>query len=208
MRIELDIGNLKENVAKTRKALEKMKVKNDKLTKSFISESSEELNYIAKSAIDKFYESYEPLMYERTYDLYHTYRITVTENEWSIDFDPSFMEEWHRVDAKDPTYIFENSFIRGWHGGAISGEGHPNPGVPYWREPINFIEGAFGGKLWYFTQDSPWHSPSLMSPSPYKEIVRKSNVYMKVKIARYHSEYNANVDKFRQQMIRNLERIR
>lgn len=214
MQIELDISRLNKAVRNSKKALEDMKDKNEKLTKKFIREATENLNYISSSAIDKFYEDYIPNIYERTYDLYNTYKVTVTEDDWNIDFDPSFMKEWHRVDDQDPTYIFENSFIRGWHGGAISGEGHPNPGTPYWREPEPTNKMAqrgdsmvFLGVLWIFTKESRW-MPSLMSPSPYKEIVRKSKLYMDLETAKYHAAFNQNIEKFQKQVRWNLERIR
>lgn len=207
MRIELDINRLEKAVRNTKKALDEMKNKNEKLTKNFVKTATENLNYIAVSAIDKFYEDYEPHSYDRTFDLYNTYRIKVTEDEWNIDFDPSWMENWHRVDDEDPEYIFENSFIHGWHGGAIAGMGHPNPGTPYWRLRNISIPTATGGEIKAFSSTSPW-VPSLMSPSPYKEIVRKSNLYMRLETSKYYETYNENINKFLRQAKWNLERIR
>lgn len=208
MRVELDISRLKKSVQRTRDALALMQEKNEKCTKQFITEATDNLNYIARSAIDKFYEDYEPNSYDRTFDLYNTYKIKVTADDWTIDFDSDFMEGMHRVDNQDPEYIFENSFIRGWHGGAISGAGHPNPGTPYWRFPDVIMQTRDYGTFLTFSENSPWFSPSLKSPSPYKEIVRKSNLYMKLETAKYHAEINENLEKFRRQMIWNLERIR
>ena len=31
--------------------------------------------------------------------------------------------------------LYNKVFKQGWHGGAEGGEGHPRPGVPYWRTP-------------------------------------------------------------------------
>ena len=206
MKLELDIKRLRKEVKRTRNSLKDLEEQNKKLTQKFVKEAKENLSYIASTAIDKFYEDYEPHFYSRTYDLYNTYRIKVDENEWSIDFDSSWMENWHRVDAQDPEYIFENSFIHGWHGGAISGEGHPNPGVPHWRIPDVIVTDGEGLRA-VFSDQSRW-VPSLMSPSPYKEIVRKSNLYMKLETEKYHAMYNQNVEKFQRQMSRNLGRIR
>lgn len=208
MRIELDTKKLKRAIERSKNDIQSMKTKNEKLTTKFISKATDNLKYIASTSIDKFYEDYEPHFYQRTYDLYNTYRISVTEDEWKIDFDSSWMMNWHRVDEQDPEYIFENSFIRGWHGGALSGEGHPNPGVPYWRKPDVFVPTATGGSLLMFSHQSPWLSPALKSPSPYEEIVRKSNLYMELEIAKYHESYNENLDEMQRKVIRNLERIR
>ena len=102
MKIELDTTRLKKAVEQTRKSLDLTEEKNNKLTKKFISKATDNLKYIASSAIDKFYEDYEPHFYDRTYDLYNMYRVTVTEDEWHIDFDPAWSESWHRVDSKTP----------------------------------------------------------------------------------------------------------
>ena len=207
MKISLDVTRLNRAVKNTRQALNTMKEKNEKLTKNFVKNAEENLRYIAVTEIDKFYEDYEPHSYDRTFDLYNAYRISVTPEEWRIDFDSSFMQEWHRVDEQDPEYIFENSFMRGWHGGAISGMGHPNPGIPYWRLPNKKIETATGGYIKTFSETSPWVF-SLMSPSPYKQIARKSNLYMKIETEKYKITYNENIDKFLRQAKWNLERIK
>lgn len=207
MRIELDISRVKKSVEKMRKAEQVLQETNQKLTNKFITQATENLNYIARTAIDKFYEDYEPHWYNRTYDLYNMYRVKVTEDEWSVDFDSTWSETWHRVDAQDPEYIFENSLVRGWHGGAISGEGHPNPGTPYWRLPDDFLPLDEDWILPLFSQSSPWVF-ALRSPSPYEEIVRKSNVYMRLETAKYYQTYNDNIDKFYRSAKYHLERIK
>ena len=205
MQLELDLKRLRKSVQQTRTAMDNMKKENDKLTEKFIRKAKENLKYIATTAIDKFYEDYEPHFYERTWELYNTYKITVTEDDWSIDFDSSWMGDTHRA---EPEFIFENSFIRGWHGGGTSGDDHPEPGVPYWRWPDVTIYTEYGGKIKAFSHESPWFTPALRSPSPYKEIVRKSNLYMDLEIAKYYEAYNRNVDKFQRQARWNLERIK
>lgn len=69
------------------------------------------------------------------------------------------MHGGHRVDKVDNTYIYENSFVRGWHGGAIDarkGPPHPDPGTPWWKAPV--------GEYTY------WLSPAAQGPSP-EEII-------------------------------------
>lgn len=205
MKLELNLKELKQSVRKSRIALENMQTENDKLTAKFIRKATDNLKYIAVTSIDKFYEDYEPHFYERTWELYNAYKVTVTEDSWSVDFNPEWIGDTHRV---DPEFIFENSFIQGWHGGGTDGDDHPEPGVPYWRWPDVTITTAYGGQIRAFSHNSPWFTPALKSPSPYKEIVRKSNLYMDLELAKYYEEYNKNVDKFQKQIVRNLERIR
>ena len=73
------------------------------------------------------------------------------------------MYKIHFVDKQDPSYIYINSFVEGFHGGAIDGEGHPNPGIPYWRKP---------------EPDYPyWGMPAIRSSSPYDSIKNKFSDY-------------------------------
>lgn len=44
----------------------------------------DKLDSIAKSAIDDFYGSYDPRMYDREGDLYNTYQILLDDGDWSI----------------------------------------------------------------------------------------------------------------------------
>ena len=41
-------------------------------------------------------------------------------------------------------YIFDNSFLEGWHGGADKGPNHPFPGYPMYREPYPYYTN------WYY----------------------------------------------------------
>lgn len=55
-------------------------------------------------------------------------------------------------------YIFENSFVNGYHGGATGGKFHPNPGEPWWKVPKEFKywlapATQFGGSPYFMAQD-------------------------------------------------------
>ena len=116
-----------------------------------------DLNRIARLEVWKWYKSYSPYEYTRQRTLYYAFKIVDKKNRMvSIRFGSSLMYPIHRVDQVDRDYIYENSFIRGFHGGAIDGPDHPNPGIPYWRTP---------------KPDYPlWSYPAARSKSPYDRI--------------------------------------
>ena len=93
----------------------------------------DELNYIARSSIDAFYEDYEPSSYRRYGDIYNTYKIEVKRDQFEsnceVHFAPKYMKHHGRLNS----YIYDIVFEQGWHGGAIEGPGHPEPGVPWYR---------------------------------------------------------------------------
>lgn len=121
------------------------------------------LEDIAEEAIDMFYESYSPHMYHRTNDLYNTYKVIVTDDRWAIDLSPSFMDGSHRVSSE---YIYNYMFKEGYHGGAIDGPEHPDPGVPWYRSgPTPF-------SFWW------WARPAVQTESPYNKMVADYNNYI------------------------------
>ena len=85
-----------------------------------------------RNAVRKFYGMYSPLYYRRRYSLHKMARFVVSGEPFLIELGGEFSGMGHRVSEE---YIYENSFKRGYHGGAISGPGHPSPGVPLWRVP-------------------------------------------------------------------------
>ena len=90
-----------------------------------------------------FYDRYKPHRYRRKKSLFDAYKITKTKTGVKWDFSSEYMQKGlHRVDNE---YIFQNSFIKGFHGGAdrINNveksrykQPHPNEGTPYWRTPF------------------------------------------------------------------------
>lgn len=91
---------------------------------------AEEAELAVKHVVDAFYESYTPFKYGRKLDLYHTYELIITDSIWDWKFGPEYMEAKHH---QDNSYIYQNSFIEGYHGGVDYGKGHPDPGTPWWR---------------------------------------------------------------------------
>ncbi|MCR4717534.1 MAG: hypothetical protein K5656_10160 [Lachnospiraceae bacterium] len=123
-----------------------------------------QFNKIARLEVWKWYKSYSPKEYHRKRTLYHAFKISGGNGKISVRFSHEFMYPIHRVDKIDPTYIFENSFLGGFHGGAIDGPDHPNPGVPYWRTPA---------------PDYPeWSCPAAWNMSPYSRIEEKFDEYI------------------------------
>lgn len=137
-------------------------------------------NRIKKQVIKEWYEDYWPSRYIRKYDLYKVPHIFVnkTTGEYEYVFSSEYMTMWHRADHD---YIYENSFIGGWHGGAAklgpnpkSGyeEPHPDPGIPYWRTPAEPEEGELIYEHWAV-------DPAEQSKSPRDEILRLFEIEMK-----------------------------
>lgn len=211
MKLELNNKTIDKNIKSIEKNLSKIEKKNKKELDNYLKESRENLKYIVQTAIDRFYEDYEPHFYGRAFDLYHVYKINVDENGWNIDFSPDFMKAYHRVSHE---YIFENSFINGYHGGATSGYGHPDPGTPYWRNPshktimdLNSLRSA-SYEIYFFKKgDDKWLRPAIKSPSPYNEIRYKAKDYMDLAYEKYMNEYNARMNDFYSDVKRKLERI-
>ena len=87
------------------------------------------LETIAQTAIEDFYNSYDdgPWMYRRTENLYNSFKITATDNDWNIDVDSKYMNDNYNV-SKD--YIYDLTMKKGIHGGA------PHNGDYYWRTPF------------------------------------------------------------------------
>ena len=130
------------------------------------------LKGIALDGVEAFYDDYEPNKYRRLEDLLNAFKIVVNEDDWYIEMGPEFMKYPHAVGKalgdpeKGKEYIYINSFVEGYHGGAIDGEDHPNPGEPWWK--IHGLDGRF----------TDWYMPAPQGPSPYKYISEESQKYL------------------------------
>lgn len=147
-------------------AINKIDEEERKLIQKYTSKIEDEFNLICDSEITKFYSSYSTHpKYDRTGDLYNTYKIKTNKysGEFVVKFDSMYMKYYHRIDHD---YIFENSFIQGYHGGAINGNNplfpHPNPGTPYWKNPL--------------TNYRTWLRPAEKSDSPYENIIKELKI--------------------------------
>lgn len=121
---------------------------------------------IIKTAIDAYYDSYNPLVYDRTESLYKVYKIKGNEKAgFDILFDSRFIKVEHRVNNK---YIYNVMFKKGYHGGA------PHNGDYYWRWPSPQV-GKELGIIPYFGW-YPW-GPASQSESPWERIQMEWNEY-------------------------------
>lgn len=143
------IGNLEELANRVLKDLnERTSIAMDNAMREFGVYQKNKITEIFNNAVDKWYLSYTPSMYERTYGLYDVLSLKYNENgtvfiddNYRSLFDPSLMhKDRHGGD------LFEKVFIEGWHGGAESGEDHPEIGarmgigIPYYRTPPHWTE--------------------------------------------------------------------
>lgn len=107
---------------------------------------------IVKSAVDDFYSSYTPERYPRKNRLYNILRIDSGTQDGlrylAYDFDPSVLP--YRDGSGGGKYdLYTTVFRRGFHGGAASGPGHPEPGFPYWRAGWTDREGVIHYTNWF-----------------------------------------------------------
>ena len=121
--------------------------------------AKKDLNQIARIAIDEFYESYDPLIYDRYGSLYDAYKVNVNKDVWEIITDSSFITSSHH---QSNSIIYNNVFELGYHGGS-TGEGL-NSGIPHWRKPFPFF--------------SEWGEQAVNSIPPKEVIQEKYNQYM------------------------------
>lgn len=158
----------------------KAKRKIDEMNSKYPIRYVEELKQVGESVISRWYASYEPIYYKRTGSLYDAYHVTLNGTDYSVEFDDSLL--------KDET-IFVNSFIYGYHGGAYKGEGHPNPGIPYWKTP--------------FPKFKYWGRPAKLTMSPYQSMVTQ----MKKKIKEIDREKQREFDNIMNKVQKAIDRL-
>ena len=129
-----------------------------RLAKENTAERTEEFDEAVRQIVARFYASYEPKFYNRQRSLYTTFKVKPDYSQFDVDveFEPGFMEGSHRTTNE---YIFENTFVEGFHGGSRYGDDHPDPGTPYWRKPVPYY--------------SEWSRPASQSFSPYQESMKR-----------------------------------
>lgn len=143
---------------------------------------------IFNAAVKRFYDDYTPKGYERTGSMYDVLLIKTDENDGvSYYFDnekmrgrqygrPSFgAEGFYRSEGG----LFDQTFMKGWHGGAASidsskirqfGYGpHPDTGTPYWGTKKRGKKTGDGWSGGYWT----WGKPAKVlsgDQTPFEEI--------------------------------------
>ncbi len=164
------------------KLYEKSLQKLQNMKPKYLEKIKKELNEVGKSVINDWYKEYSPNIYKRLGSLYKAFRVQVKKDgSYSVSFSSSYMKAFHHITNKkhpiDNEYIFQNSFMEGWHGGADKGKNHPFPGYPMYREPYP-----------YFTR---WYYIAEQSFSPYERMVDE----MKAKLEEIENEYDEEFQK-------------
>ena len=121
---------------------------------------------IVKTAIDAYYDSYSPFVYQRTESLYSVFRIQRTKNGFNLLFSEKKLGG-HRVDGK---YIYDVMFKKGYHGGA------PYNGDYYWRWPS---PGSIHEQGYLSIPYVMWYpyGPAIQTESPWERIQSEWNEY-------------------------------
>lgn len=138
--------------------------------------------HLRDQAVKAFYSSYYPRYYKRKYSLRYMAYPLIEDNEFFMDLgvdNPGYFAKHHQ----DEEYIYENSFQRGYHGGAY------HNGVPTWRTPYPTYE------VW------GWEAPQ--GPSPYLIIKDGWSSFLsgealsiqaknrKIALAKYHGAFKS-----------------
>lgn len=158
---------------------------------------------IFNEAVDAFYSDYTPNVYDRSNSLYNLLQMKRGEDYIDMWFDTSKMTSF-RNGYNGEDGLFDQVFVKGWHGGADHGDystfvrfnddmsyeqtvftPHPNPGTPFWREPVP-----------YYTR---WGEPARVAPiSPQKNYEEKLSEYQTSQsgiYADYHRAWDQNKHK-------------
>lgn len=117
--------------------------------------AEQRIKVMFKDVVKDFYADYTPILYDRNYGLFDLLETEATPEQLSIHTNPLNMTGYRNGYHGD-SGLYDLVFRHGWHGGADHGdytrsyspdsaEGftvistpHPNPGTPYWREPVPF----------------------------------------------------------------------
>lgn len=168
-------------IASIKRAIKKnqeMKIKYSELIKK-------ELQDVGEKVIDDWYESYIPNSYWRQYSLYKAFKVSVNKNKGSfnVSFSHTYMKKFKHLTGKRTSdineYIFDISFMQGWHGGANKGKDHPYPGIPFYREPHPYYT------LWYYAAEKSF--------SPYERMYEKMNEKIEEIDRQYDEEFQTKI---------------
>ena len=144
MRIR-EINSAIRNVKKALRDIEKINNKYPNIYR-------DEIKLVADSVIDMWYDSYDPIFYDRYGQLFKAYSIVLKKGTCNVYFGSNQMKS---VYNQSKNWIYKNSFIGGYHGGSR------HNGVPYWRTPYPFF--------------TDWGEPAVFTFSPYERMVTEIN---------------------------------
>ena len=154
------IQQINETIEMISKAERKVCKKYNKIAKNG-------LENMAETAVDEFYNNYDPNSYKRKESLLHAFKVVATDDEWSIDFGARYMRKY-KHHQKDNNIIYHNAFELGYHGGSwgkADEEGfRPPEGVPYYRGP----GGEYNFPYWLYSAEQDDISPyeNILSQDP------------------------------------------
>ena len=161
----------------------------DKTTTKYCIKLQRAFNKIKKDVVKKWYLDYGGMLkitpggYHRKLDMFKISKIDIDKEtgDIAVRFSEDNMTMWHRVSHE---YIYQNSFVKGWHGGADKlgdspkpgyEEPHPRPGLPYWRYPTpeDTPEGELPYEHWF---DQPAARTTFDGGGPRDEIIRQFQI--------------------------------
>ena len=122
---------------------------------------------IVTTAIDSYYDSYSPYVYNRSESLYSVFRVEDTAFGFDLLFDEKNLDGKHREGATGK-YIYDVMLKKGYHGGA------PHNGNYYWRFPSPQFASDMGVPpyiTWY-----PF-GPAVQTESPWERIQAEWAIY-------------------------------
>lgn len=163
--------------------LKKAKAQLEKMNKVYPKRYVEELYLIGDEVITQWYSSYDPFFYDRRGSLYEMFEVKLDGTNYIVKFNNDNLGGFEE-------YIYNLTFIEGYHGGARGGENHPKDGVPYWRTPYPFF--------------SRWGRPALRSFSPYYRMVNR----MKTKIKEIDTEKQKEYDQIIEKAMKSINKLK
>lgn len=107
---------------------------NDAMSKTwreYFKNLDNKVHEIFNDVVRDFYKGYNPDFYPRRESMKNILLTEVFDGCIKISFDPSKMSFRNGYNGENGLY--DQTFRKGWHGGAGSGDRHPDPGTPYWR---------------------------------------------------------------------------
>ena len=163
------------------------------ISENYADELREHFNIIAESAIEDFYKDYTPAGYARKYDMYNAYKITVELDDFEINYDVEFDPKYMKYHGDLNDYLFNIVFEQGWHGGADKGNGHPEPGVPWYRNMA--LINKTGDDYESMNPNIFWLRRAERSLSPYEQMSKRMDEYKDKWEKRYINEVESLLKK-------------
>lgn len=156
----------------------------EQMNKKYPKKYEDTANSVCDHVITQWYDTYNPIMYDREGSLYKMYDVRIKNDRLIVNIDGEGLSGLGK-------YLYELTFVEGYHGGAKTGKikigdtifSHPNPGIPYWKTPI--------------PQLCFWGRPALRSFSPYNRIINQLNKEMSEIDEERQTEYNKYIDKIK-----------